>query len=150
MLFAAPAIAGEEKDLPLFPWLSYTLRVNFCAEYEDSQNQLKAVNDSERPVQLGFDGLGNEIDFSDIEEFACDMFALRDPAGKEYAAGTFIVHGIDFADGLFSTNPAQDRFELIFAIPKEISLDDLVLLVDTEVANERVIVRMSEVPHQAP
>jgi hypothetical protein len=150
ILSAALALPAEFQGLPLFPWLSYTLCVTHCAEYEDTQNQLSATSDSERLVQVGFNGLGNDIAYSDIEEFTGDMFVLRDPSGEEHAAGTYIVHGIDFADGQFSTNPAQKGFELIFAIPKDIALDDLVLLVDTEVANERVIVRMSEAPREVP
>ena len=148
LLCAAVLPSIAEAALPLFPWLDYTLRVTLCTDHVDDITKRNFPTDAgERLVRVVFEGAGMEIKNDDIDEHY-GMFLLRDEAGNEYGVRGSAVHGISFVDGQFGTNPLQDGFELFYAVPVSAPLDGLVLLVEADKSEERIIVRMTEVPHE--
>jgi len=139
---------ATENDLPIFPWLSYNLRVILCDEHPEGFDQI-AVKDGDRLVRVCFDGAGEQIAHTDIEEHS-SVFVLQDRAENAYNPLVRTVRGVTFVDGVFGTAPLQDGFELIFSIPEAIVLDDLLLIVDMDEVNEQIIVPMADVPRVMP
>ena len=148
LLCVAVLPSMAKATLPMFPWLDYTLRVTLCTDdLDDITKRNFPVNTGERLVRVVFEGVYMEINNDDIDKH-CEMFALRDEARNEYGVRGSAVHGISLADGKFNTNPMQEGFDLFYVIPISVPLNDLALLVETDQPNERIVVRMTDVPRE--
>ncbi|MEA4998036.1 MAG: hypothetical protein VB087_01470 [Candidatus Limiplasma sp.] len=135
----------------IFPWLTYTLDVGL-ATADPEAVALQDAPDGGTMILVKLNSLSGAIQTEDITAQS-DGIVLRDLDGTEYTPYSSRVRGVafDVASGLFSTNPEQDGFELLYFLEgKEASaLAGAVLVVPTDVANEHIIVSLDKAPNQA-
>lgn len=128
-----------------FPWMDTTLRLDWADEEDAGQMNL-TVPEGMRLVRLHFSNGGRSIPTEDINANV-ETFTLRDAAGNDYTADVLQMQGVKFdaETGTFSTDETQKTFDLIFAVPEDAVLTDMMLRTPGEAEGETFVVRLSNV-----
>ncbi len=138
--------ASTAKAGTIFPWLDYTLDVAVVST-DPTLIDIKDVPGEGLMLLVKVITIDQRIKTDDIKSDS-KGFVLRDGEGDEHEVYVWRVRGVGFnaETGLFSTQPEQDAFELLYYLEgkTEDALNGAVLVVPTDVANEKIIVPLDE------
>lgn len=141
----AEGSGGAASDMPQVEWLSYTLGIAGVMERPSHITSNPAL-DGEYFLMVKLVCVGGKIAIRDIIDYI-DMFAMEDPDEEVYPALAYFPYNMVYVDrnGVFSTAPEQESFQLLFRLPDSFEMADLMLLVDKEYGGKVGRVDMTKV-----
>ena len=139
----------KDEELQMFPWQGRTISLVYALDNEMVKNGSQEAEG--KYIQIFLECQDGTLTWDQVTGEYRD-FIIRDSAGIEYPAlatgfTTQTGQNIDVKE---LENAEYSGMSPIFDIPEEAMLDDLVLLVQTEDENEKIILKISDIPHEAP
>ncbi len=142
-----PLAARAEGDARIVEWRGYVLYADRVTDDPALVKYTDKAKPNARFVKVSFATIGGSVKMDDIVS-GFKEFALRDPKGSEYIAQVYGVNSLRIINNKMTVDDYQASFALFFDAPEGIPLDDLTLYVDTDDANEHIIVSLSKVPRE--